>query len=114
LLAGLVASSIVTLAYFPILFIPFQIFFLLPQVILILYFYFSAGINHLHLIFLYVVFYLYQLSQFRSYREELIKLFTYQIELEFKNKQLKESKDLIVEQTVKLVHTSRLAMLGEM
>lgn len=115
LIAGFLASSIITLANFPILFMPFQFFFLLPQVILIIYFYFSPDhINLLHLIFLYAMFYLYQLKQFRTYRNELIQHFTYQIELERKNQELKQSKDLIVEQTVQLVHTSRLALLGEM
>jgi hypothetical protein len=42
LLAGLIGASTVTLSYFPVLFIPFQTILILPQVGVILYFYFSA------------------------------------------------------------------------
>lgn len=115
LMAGLVGASIVTLSYFPILFIPFQSFILLPQIGTILYFYFSSEhLNFLPLIVLYLMYFVYQLRQFRAYRKDLVKLFTYQIELETKNQELRESKDVIVDQTVKLVHASRLAVLGEM
>ena len=108
LLAGLVGSSTVSLSYFPILFIPFQTMLLLPQIGIILYFYYSPEkLNFLHLIILYLMYYLYQLKQFRTYRKELVQLFTYQIELEIKNKELEE-------QSIKLIHTSRLAVLGEM
>ena len=114
LIAGLVGASIVTLSYFPILFIPFQTYLLIPQMFIILYYYFFEQVNHLELIILYVLYYIYQIKQFRYYRRDLVQLFTYQIELEHKNKELEESKDVIVDQTVKLVHTSRLAVLGEM
>ncbi|MBY0414354.1 MAG: GHKL domain-containing protein [Bdellovibrionales bacterium] len=114
LIAGLVGSSIVTLAYFPILFIPFQGFLLLPQVGTILYFYFAEEINYLPLITLYLMYFAYQIKQFRSYHSDLVKLFTYQIELEAKNLELNESKNIIIEQTAQLVHASRLAVVGEM
>jgi signal transduction histidine kinase len=114
-IAGLVGSSIVTLAYFPILFIPFQAFLLLPQVGTILYFYFSdEKINFLPLIILYLMYFVYQIKQFRSYRKDLVRLFSYQIELEAKNQELSESKNVIIDQTVKLVQASRLAVIGEM
>lgn len=115
LMAGLVGSSIVTLSYFPVLFIPFQSFMLLPQIGIILYLYFSPEkINYLPLIILYLMYFVYQLRQFRAYRKDLVQLFTYQIELENKNKELNDSKNVIIDQTVQLVHSSRLAVLGEM
>lgn len=114
LLAGLVGSSTVTLSYFPILFLPFQTFLLLPQIGIILYYYFAEGLNFLPLIVLYVMYYGYQIKQFRAYRKDLVQLFTYQIELERKNRELNDSQSVIIDQTVKLVHTSRLAVLGEM
>ena len=115
LLAGLVGASIVTLSYFPILFLPFQSFLLLPQIGSIIYFYFSPEkLNYLPLIFLYVMYFLYQVRQFKAYRKDLVQLFTYQIELETKNQELNDSQNVIIDQTVKLVHTSRLAVLGEM
>jgi signal transduction histidine kinase len=108
LLSGIVGSSIVTLSYFSYLFIPFQTLLLLPQIGLILYF--SLGKEHMPLLpltILYIMYFFYQLKQFKSYRGQQVKLFTYQVELEEKNRE-------IVDQTVKLVHTSRLAALGEM
>lgn len=115
LLAGLIGASTVTLSYFPILFLPFQTILLVPQMGIILYFYFaSERLNYLPLIILYVMYYLYQIKQFRAFRKDLVQLFTYQIELETKNAELYESKNVILDQAVKLVHTSRLAVLGEL
>lgn len=115
LLAGLIGASTVTLSYFPVLFIPFQTILLLPQMGIILYFYFSPEkLNHLPLIVLYVMYYFYQIRQFRAFRNDLVQMFTYQIELETKNQELNDSKNVIIDQTVKLVHTSRLAVLGEL
>lgn len=115
LLAGLIGASIVSLSFFAILFIPFQSVLLLPQIGIILYYYFSPeNLNFLPLIILYLMYYIYQLKQFSSYRKDIIQLFTYQIELERKNQELIENKNIIMDQTVKLIHTSRLAVLGEM
>lgn len=115
LLAGLIGASTVTLSYFPVLFVPFQTILILPQVGVILYFYFSSEkINYIPLIILYVMYYAYQIKQFRAFRNDLVQMFTYQIELETKNQELSESKNVIIDQTIKLVHTSRLAVLGEL
>jgi signal transduction histidine kinase len=115
LLAGLIGSSIVSLSYFAILFVPFQSLLLLPQVGIIVYYYFSPEkLNMLPLIILYLMYYAYQIKQFSAYRKDLVQLFTYQIELEIKNQELNESKNTIMDQTIKLIHTSRLAILGEM
>jgi signal transduction histidine kinase len=115
LLAGLIGASIVSLSFFAILFVPFQSVLLLPQIGIILYYYFSPEhLNFLPLIILYLMYYFYQLRQFRSYKKDLIQLFTYQIELERKNQELIDNKNIIMDQTVKLIHTSRLAVLGEM
>lgn len=115
LLAGLIGASIVSLSYFPILFLPFQSLLLLPQVGIILYYYYSPeNLNYLPLIILYMMYYFYQIKQFSAYRKDLIQLFTYQIELETKNQELSDSKNTIMDQTIKLIHTSRLAILGEM
>lgn len=115
LLSGLIGASIVSLAYFAILFIPFQSVLLLPQIGIILYYYFSPEkLNNLPLIVLYLMYYIYQLKQFSAYRKDAIRFFTHQIEIEAKNQELIESKNTIMDQTIKLIHTSRLAVLGEM
>ena len=113
MVAGLVGASMVTLAYFAILFIPFQIFLLLPQVLTILYLYYSQGLNFLPLIILYTMYFAYQIKQFRTYHRDLVKFFIYQVELEEKNIELSASKDIIIEQTSQLIHASRLAVVGE-
>lgn len=114
LLAGLIGASIVSLSYFAILFVPFQSLLLLPQIGIILYYYFVEHLNFLPLIILYLMYYIYQLKQFSAYKKDIIQLFTYQIELETKNQELRENKDIIMDQNTKLIHTSRLAILGEM
>lgn len=113
MVVGLVGSSMVTLAYSSVLFIPFQIFLLLPQVACIIYLYFFEDINHLPIIVPYVMFFIYQVMQFFSYHRDLVKFFAYQIELEEKNIELKASKEIIIEQTTQLIHSSRLAIVGE-
>lgn len=113
LLAGLVGASTVTLSYFPVLFLPFLSILLVPQMGIIIYYSFEDT-KFLALIVLYLLYFFYQTKQFSSYRKELNRLFTYQLELETKNQELNESKDIIIEQTVKLVHASRLSVLGEM
>jgi signal transduction histidine kinase len=114
IIAGFIGSSIVTLSYFPSLFIPFQLLLLVPQIFIITFFYFSEGVNLLPMIFLYVMYLIYQLKQYQVYRRENLKRFTYQLDLELANEQLKNSKNELIDQTVKLVHVSRLAALGEM
>ncbi len=114
LLAGFIGSSIVTLAYFSSLFIPFQLLLLVPQIFIIVYYYIQHEINLLPLIFLYLMYLFYQLKQYQVYRRENLKRFIYQLDLEIANDKLKKSKDELIDQTVKLVHVSRLAALGEM
>jgi len=113
-LAGFIGASIVSLSFFRSLFIPFQLALLFPQIIIITYFYFTHQVNYLPLVFLYVMYLLYQLKLFTYQHKELVKLFKYQISLENTNIKLKNSQQTLMEQTVQLVHTSRLGALGEM
>lgn len=114
LVAGFVGSSIVTLSFFPSLFLPFQVLLLVPQIFIIIYYYVVEGMELLPLIFLYLMYLAYQLKQYQVYRKENLKRFNYQLDLEIANDELKKSKEELIEQTVKLVHVSRLAALGEM
>lgn len=114
LFTGLIATSIVTLSYFPITFLPFQILMIFPQIAIIFYYHTTTDHNYLYLISLYVIYFAYQMKQFRTYRSDIIARFHYQIDLEDKNKELERSKNIIMDQTIKLIHTSRLAVMGEM
>lgn len=113
LVSGIVGASIVTLSYSNGLFIPFQLLMLGPQAALILYFSFTKNMDYLPLISLYILYFVYQVKQSQSYRQELIKVFNYQFDLEKSNNELKNSQSALMAQTAKLLHTSRLAALGE-
>lgn len=114
MVAGFVGASIVTLSHSPSVFVPFQILMLGPQTILIVYFSYTESMDYLPLIFLYIMYFAYQLRQSRSYRQELVKAFEYQYNLEQSNRDLKSSQEALLQQTAKLLHTSRLAALGEL
>ncbi len=115
MLAGFVAASLITLAYDSILFIPFQIILLLPQIIIILCFYLGPEkFNALPLVPIYFMYLFYQLRQFKDFRTQLTQRLSYQLELEHSNDELQKSQAALIEQTAKLIHTSRLAALGEM
>lgn len=115
MLAGFVAASLITLAYDSILFLPFQFLLLAPQIGIVTYFYFSPEkFNALPLIPIYVMYLAYQLRQFKDFKNQLTQRFNYQLDLEHSNEELRKSQEALIDQTTKLVHTSRLAALGEM
>lgn len=114
MLAGFIAASLVTLSYDAILFLPFQMLMLLPQIGIIFYLYRHENINALPLIPIYAMYFIYQMRQFKDFRSQLTQRFSYQIDLEHTNKELQVSQEALINQTTKLVHTSRLAALGEM
>jgi len=115
LIAGMVGASIVSLSFFKSLFLPFQLLLLIPQVLIILYFYFSSEhLNFIPLIFLYLMYFIYQIRLFGSQNKGMVQLLRYQISLEQKNLKLKESREELLAQTMQLVHASRLGALGEM
>ena len=114
MLAGFLAASLVTLSYDKILFLPFQMLMLLPQVGIITYMYYFEEINALALIPIYLMYFVYQLRQFKDFSTQMKQRFSYQLDLEQSNKELQVSQDALINQTTKLVHTSRLAALGEM
>lgn len=114
MLAGFIAASLVTLSYDAILFLPFQMLLLLPQIGIIIYLYRHENINALPLIPIYGMYFLYQMRQFKDFRTQVMQRFSYQLDLEQSNKELQVSQEALINQTTKLVHTSRLAALGEM
>ena len=114
MLAGFIAASIVTLSYDKALFIPFQILLLGPQIGIIIYHYFAHGVNALPLIPIYFMYLIYQMKQLTVYRGQVIQGLNYQLDLEQSNEELQKSQTALINQTVKLIHTSRLAALGEM
>ena len=115
IMTGFLSASILTLAYDKTLFFPYNLVTLLPQIALFTY----AGMIHSNeygymLAMTYSIYLAYQYKQYQDYRKQVITSFNYQLDLEHSLKELKESKEGLFNQTAKLMHTSRIAALGEM
>lgn len=115
ILTGYVASSIVTLGYDKSIFYPFQVFLLSP-ITLISFYQYRIGENPFghYLTLMFVLFFIYQLRQFKDYRAGLMMRFNAQLDLEFSFKELKKSQNSLVEQTAKLIHASKISALSAM
>lgn len=114
MITGFVGASIVSLSFFSFLFISFQILMLLPQIGIILYLYKYENLNHLPLIFLYAIYFIFQLKLHKIHQNSFIQLFKYQMRLVKKNNDLEKSQNDLVHSTLSLIHASRLSLLGEM
>lgn len=115
ILTGYVASSIVTLGYDKTIFYPFQILLLFPIIIISFYQYWSGQNPYAHyLTFMFGIFFVYQLRQFKDYRAGLMQRFNALLDLEFSFKELKKSQSSLVEQTAKLIHTEKISALSAM
>ena len=115
MLAGFVAASLVTLAYDAAIFFPFQFLLLIPQVAVIMALYYGPDkVQALPLIPIYIMYFFYQARQFKDFQKHLSQRLSYQLDLEHSNKELQKSQEALISQTTKLVHTSRLAAVGEM
>ena len=114
-LCGFISSSLITLSPDMTLFLPFQILMLGPQILFMMYDFFTANKYGLSpLIPVYVMYLGYQFKQVQDFRRKIIDVFKVQLALEKTNRELKNSQETQTQQTVKLIHTSRLAALGEM
>lgn len=115
MLAGFVAASLVSLAYDAVIFLPFQFLLLIPQAGVVLALYFGPHkVNGLPLIPIYIMYFIYQVRQFKDFQKHMAQRLSYQLDLEHSNKELQKSQEALISQTTKLVHTSRLAAVGEM
>jgi signal transduction histidine kinase len=115
ILTGFISSSIVTLAYDKSIFFPFQVLLIFPLMCVALYQYFT-GLNlyGFHIFIIYLVLFLYQLKQYKDYRNQLMQRFETQLDLEFSFVELKKSQATLVDQTAKLIHASKISALSEM
>lgn len=113
--AGTVAGSIVTLGYDKITFLIVQFIFFIPMMVISLYQH-STGQNPLghYLCFIFAIFIIYQFKQFSDYRKHLLEKYNAQLDLEASFIELERSKTLLVEQTAKIIHSSKLKALSEM
>lgn len=115
IVCGFISSSLITLAPDATLFVPFQILLMGPQLLIIAHDSLTKNQYGLApLIGVYSIFFLYQIKQAQAYRQKLIESYKLQIELKKSNAELKLIQETQTEQTIKLIHTSRLAALGEM
>lgn len=114
-LCGFISSSLITLSPDMTLFFPFQVLMLGPQLVFMIYDFFHGQVYGLTpLIPVYSMYLLYQVKQVQDFRRKIIQNFNSQIVLRETNEELKASQETQIQQTVKLIHTSRLAALGEM
>jgi signal transduction histidine kinase len=114
-LCGFISSSLITLSPDMTLFIPFQVLMLGPQLLYMTYDALTANKFGLGpLIPVYAMYLLYQVKQVQDFRRKIIQNFNSQLNLKKTNDELQNSQEAQVQQTVKLIHTSRLAALGEM
>lgn len=114
LILALSLSSMTTLSYNTRLAFIFQWSIVVPSC---LYLFFLAlnqnnapALNAASILFIGI---LYMFQQTLEINRQAIKSLSYSLELENKNKQLKESQDLLVEESAKLHHSTRLATLGK-
>lgn len=115
IIARFVTSSIITISSKMSLFVPFQIIMMGPQVCFIAYDSLTENKYGLWaLIPIYLVFFVYQMWQAQSFRNKVIAGFQLQLDLKKSNQELREIQAAQTQQTIKLIHTSRLAALGEM
>lgn len=114
-LCGFISSSLITLSPDMTLFIPFQVLMLGPQLLFMIYDSLTANKYGLApLIPVYCMYLIYQIKQVQDFRRKIIQNFNSQLNLRKTNNELQNSQEAQVQQTVKLIHTSRLAALGEM
>lgn len=115
ILCGFTSASLITLSADMSLFLPFQFLLLGPQIIMMTIDYFGENrFNIGPLIPVYVLYLLYQIKQVKDFRQKAIQNFIFQSDLKKTNSDLQQSQDAQIQATVKLIHTSRLAALGEM
>lgn len=114
IVSSFLAGSLPTLSYDKQLFIPFQLNLIAPIIILSLWF--GITENRDYLLISTILFYglLYQFKQFKEFHKSSLERLSQQVDLEESNEALKISQHALIDQTVKLIHTSRIAALGEM
>lgn len=115
LMAGFMSSAVITLAYDPYLFYPFQVFMLAPFISMAFYHYYRTGIDHtLFIAVTYVMYFIYQIKHYIDYRAQLAQRFNYQLDLEASLAELKKKQEVLVGQTAELMQVSKLKALSDM
>lgn len=100
MIAGIVSISLFTLSLDASLFMPSQVLILCPLAILSIVQYLQQQQNYsLALAIIFLVYFVYQISQFKSLNRQQLKQFQLQLDLENSNQALKSSKEFIQEQS---------------
>jgi signal transduction histidine kinase len=115
MLCGFTSGALITLSTDLSLFVLFQFFLLAPQVFIMSLD--ALTVNQYGvgpLVPVYFLHFAYQLRQVKDFRRRFIEKVKFEIELKERNDELIKIQQDQNEQTVKLIHTSRMAALGEM
>lgn len=115
MMIGFVAVSLITLAYDPWLFFPFNIALSTPPSLIALYYCGQKhSVGHGVMAISALVFLGYQCLQYRQQRKAIEERLRTQVDLEDMNFALKESQDALVEQTLQLVQSNKASALSDM
>jgi signal transduction histidine kinase len=113
--AGFSAGSIVTLGHDKSVFIPFQVFLLVPLAANFIHQWLTGSNPSANYLVLFcAIFIIYQIKQQRIYETNLKQRFNYQLDLEKTLEEVKKAQETLVSQTASLLHASKINALGEM
>jgi signal transduction histidine kinase len=112
---GFTSASLITISANLGLFVSFQLLLLGPQILIVTYDIFHENAYHMEpMIFAYAMYLFYQFYQVKDYRHKVIQNFKVELKLRETNAHLMQIQEENIQQAAKLIHTSRLAALGEM
>jgi C4-dicarboxylate-specific signal transduction histidine kinase len=115
LICGFVSASLITLSADLMMFFSFVCLLIGPQIVLTAQDFLSGNPHTVGgLLVVFTVYLAYEIKQVFEVRSRLVENFTQKLELRESNDELKRSYLAQKEQGLKLVHTSRLASIGEM
>ncbi|MEQ1723239.1 MAG: HAMP domain-containing sensor histidine kinase [Pseudobdellovibrio sp.] len=114
LMLGLTLTSIVTLTQYLYIAYVYQGIMLVPSILYLFYLgLFRSNLQAFHIGVIFLIGIIYILKQTRDVHYDTLKRLKYSLELESTNKLLNESQMLLIKETAKLQHSTRLATLGE-
>lgn len=114
IILGLTLTSLVTLTQYLYIALSYQWIMLLPNIIYLFYLAASKGNEGaFHIAMILSIGTLYLFKQTRDVHRDTFRRLKYSLELENTNQLLHESQKLLIKETAKLQHSTRLATLGE-
>lgn len=115
IMTGFLSASVLTLGYDKTIFIPFISLNLVPLILITAYQLLTGIFPHAAtMLTIYIILFLYLIKQFKEYHSQLLLRFNYQLDLERAFKEVKKSQETFMQETAKLLHTSKISALSDM